>query len=233
MALVGVILWTVAQRALAHRRVMLSARRQAVSLAVAWALPVAAFLAPTVLSSESALGRTIVPFLAQKWRFSEVASDDIERLALWCREHTDPQGLFIGPPGPKTFRLWSRRCLAFNRASSPYHAEGLADWFARFREHVNFTGSAQEFARAYLADRQAIERRYGELTDAQRAELAVGQGASYIVCGAPSKDSAQTPSIEGLELLHVEGRYAVYRLSGDDTDESLMSIRVRPDRLRR
>ena len=59
---------------------------------------------------------------------------------VWCREHTPADARFIGPPGPKTFRLWSLRSLAFNRAGSPYHAAGLADWAARFRDHVGFDG---------------------------------------------------------------------------------------------
>ena len=56
--------------------------------------------------------------------------------------------------------------MAFNRAGSPYHAEGLADWASRFRDHVAFRGSTAEFARTYLADRHTLEARYQAMSDA-------------------------------------------------------------------
>ena len=129
--------------------------------------------------------------------------------------------MFVGPPGPKTFRLWARRSVAFNRAASPYHAEGLADWFARFQDHVDFHATPAEFVSAYLADRHRFEARYQALSDAQRAALAVRQGASYVVAAAPAPiDDAlagdQSMPAPPLELLHVEGRYAVYRVSATE-----------------
>ena len=62
--------------------------------------------------------------LIDRCRFLPVPVDDIERLALWCREHTPGTARFIGPPGPKTFRLWARRSVAFNRAASPVSRRG-------------------------------------------------------------------------------------------------------------
>ena len=154
--------------------------------------------------------------LINRCRFIAVPVDDIERLAVWCREHTPKTARFIGPPGPKTFRLWSRRSVAFNRSASPYHAAGLADWFARFQDHVDFHATPAEFVRAYLADRHRFEARYQRnLSDARRAALAVRQGASYVVAAAPTEAASgprETTPSGPLELLHVEGRYAVYRV---------------------
>ena len=119
---------------------------------------------------------------------------------------------FIGPPGPKTFRLWSRRNLAFNRSGSPYHGAGLADWFARFQDHVDFRGTPEEFVRAYRDHRHEFEARYDSLTDAQRAALAVRQGAQ--LRHRRGTESRRVSQAAGpLELLHVEGRYAVYRVT--------------------
>ena len=140
-------------------------------------------------------------------RFAAVPIDDLERLAVWCRDHTPPSARFVGPPGPKTFRLWSLRSLAFNRAASPYHAEGLADWSARFRDHVGFDGASSDFVRAYQEDRHGLERRYDAMSDAERAALAIRQWG-HARPGPPPSDPTNGP----LELLHVEGRYAVYRL---------------------
>ena len=152
--------------------------------------------------------------LINRCRFAAVPMDDIERLGLWCREHTPAAARFIGPPGPKTFRLWSRRSLAFNRAASPYHADGLADWFARFQDHVDFHGSPAEFVHAYVNNRHGFEARYQAMTDADRAALALRQGASYVIAAAPTDLKRGTsPSPGPLELLHVEGRYAVYRVN--------------------
>ena len=107
----------------------------------------AAVLAGLATRDHPESGHHLVKGLIDRCRFIPVPLDDIERLALWCRDHTPGTARFIGPPGPKTFRLWSRRSLAFNRAASPYHAAGLADWFARFQEHVDFHGPPAEFVR--------------------------------------------------------------------------------------
>ena len=208
LALGGLAAWTIATRA---RSMGWTPRRLAWALAAAWALPAAALVAPLLLDAGRGPGRAIVAALADRCRFGEVPTDDVERLALWCRDNTPASARFVGPPGPKTFRLWSRRAVAFNRAASPYHAAGLADWSARFRDHVGFRGSTAEFAASYLADRQGLERRYQAMTDADRAALAGRQGATHVLAAAPAAGSSVDPA-GPLELLRVEGRYAVYRV---------------------
>lgn len=184
-------------------------RRIIWAIAGSWAVPVIALAA----TGEAMRGRAWATSLVDRCRFAAVPVDDVERLAVWCREHTPTSARFIGPPGPKTFRLWSLRSLAFNRAGSPYHAQGLADWSARFRDHVGFDGPDAKFVRAYLTDRHALERRYQSKSDAERAQLAIRQGASHIVAAAPSASEQTATASDGpLELLHVEGRYAVYRV---------------------
>ena len=46
--------------------------------------------------------------------------------------------------------------------------------------------------RSYVADRHGFEARYQALSDAERAALAVRQGATYVVAAAPSIAGAQT-----------------------------------------
>lgn len=184
-------------------------RRSAMAMVMAWAVPMAALLASSVAGPAAPWAVALVG----RCRFTAVPIDDIERLAVWCRAHTPAGARFIGPPGPKTFRLWSLRTLAFNRAASPYHAAGLADWSSRFRDHVGFDGPAAALVRAYQDDRHGLERRYQEMSDARRAALAVRQGAGYVVAAAPaSRPGTDTRHDGPLELLHVEGRYAVYRV---------------------
>lgn len=178
--------------------------------ALAWAVPILAMLATVTPESGPSWFRLARSALTDRCRFGETPRDDVERLALWCRSHTPPDARFIGPPGPKTFRLWSRRPLAFNRASSPYDGAGLADWAARFADHVGFHGSTASFARAYLDDRHALEHRYDDLPAAEKAELARRQGANHVLASAPKREP--TVDVGPLELLHVEGRYAVYRV---------------------
>ncbi|WP_406697078.1 DUF6798 domain-containing protein [Singulisphaera sp. Ch08] len=192
------------------RSVTWNRRRVVWAIAGSWAVPLLALGA----TGEAMRGRTWATALVDRCRFAAVPVDDIERLAVWCRDHTPRSARFIGPPGPKTFRLWSLRSLAFNRAGSPYHAEGLADWSARFRDHVAFDGPDAAFVRAYLTDRHGLERRYQAMTDAERARLATRQGASHIVAAAPSGRATMASGDDNgpLELIHVEGRYAVYRV---------------------
>jgi hypothetical protein len=189
-------------------------RRLRIAFVMAWVLPLASLLAAAVPLDHPASRHPLVRSLINRCRFAPIPADDVERLALWCRDHTPASARFIGPPGPKTFRLWSLRSLAFNRAASPHNAAGLADWFSRFQDHVNFHGSPEEFVRAYVADRHGFESRYQAQTDAERAALAIGQGATYVVAAGPR--TGDHPSDTGpLELLHVEGRYAVYQVKLD------------------
>jgi hypothetical protein len=181
--------------------------------ALAWAIPLAAFLAAAVPSVHPLSRHSVVAGLLNRCRFVQVPVDDMERLALWCQENTSRSARFIGPPGPKTFRLWSQRSLAFNRSASPYHAAGLADWYARFQDHVDFHGAPAEFVRTYVKDRHRFEARYEALSDAQRAALAVRQGANYVIAAAPVGPGVKQSA--PLDLLHVEGRYAVYRVKPD------------------
>ncbi len=195
LAVLAVALWS----AIGSRRTWnLSPGRLARWAALAWTVPAAALF---------------VPGLHTHCRFGETPVDDIERLAVWCRGHTPAEARFLGPPGPKTFRLWSRRSLAFNRAASPYDARGLADWAARFRDHVGFDGSTAEFAHAYLKDRQGLEGRYDRQNADELAALAHREGAGYIVAPALA-EASDGPLVR----LHQEGRYVVYALKLDMAD---------------
>jgi len=188
-----------------------SRRRAAFRLAAAWAVPVAA-LGANLIPDEGLTPRAkaLRQTLVRRCRFAEVPVDDVERLAVWCRSHTPDGAVFIGPPGPKTFRLWSARNLAFNRAGSPYAAAGLADWAGRFADHVGVTGPPEDLVSAYLRDRHGLERRFDALSPDGLASLARRQGAEYVFARASAapEGGADAP----LTLLHAEGRYAVYRV---------------------
>jgi hypothetical protein len=196
-----------------------SRKRASILVGAAWTVPTLAILAGLLPVDWPLSRRPEVHALVDRCRFFERPIDDIECLAVWCRANTPKMARFIGPPGPKTFRLWSRRALAFNRASSPYHASGLADWFSRFRDHVGFEGSADEFVRQYIRDRHGVESRYGTMNPTERTQLAVRQGATHVIAAAPSRNEPGGPG--PLELLHIEGRYAVYRVRSDQLATSI------------
>ena len=183
-------------------------------LVAAWIVPLASLLAAAVPLDHRLAADPFVRGLIARCRFAAVPADDIERLGLWCREHIPTNARLVGPPGPKTLRLWSRRSVAFSRSASPYDSAGLADWFTRFQDHVNFRGDPADFVRSYVKDRHGFEGRYQAQSDADRAALAQRQGADYVVAAAPvaRKNAAPSTTSSPFELLHVEGRYAVYRV---------------------
>jgi hypothetical protein len=185
-----------------------------------WAFPISAMVAPLILPTD----HPIVASLAERCRFGATPTDDIERLAVWCRSNTPADSRFVTPPGPKTFRLWSLRSVAFNRAASPYHARGLKDWSDRFRAHVGYEGTTSTFVRDYLADRHGIEARYARLGSAELAALAESQGADHVIAAAKDVDH---PSDRSLQRLKVEGRYAVYRVIGTVASRQATEGRLR------
>ncbi len=217
--ILAVSLGALAVGGLVNRRTNLAGRfadwnpaRVGRALALSWTVPLAALVFPLLPASATTWGRPVSDWLLDRCRFTQTPREDLERLAVWCRNHTPPDARFVGPPGPKTFRLWSLRSLAFNRAGSPYHAAGLADWADRFRQHVDFNGNSAEFARAYLNDRQALERRYNALTSNELATLARRQGAGYVIA---NPDRIETRS-GAMDLLRNEGEFAVFRVSERD-----------------
>jgi hypothetical protein len=171
---------------------------------LAWTVPLLALAAGLVPSWHPAARSAVVRGLVSRYRFFEVPIDDVERLAAWCRANTPEAARFIGPPGPKTFRLWSRRSLAFNRAGSPYHATGLADWFARFQDHVGVHEPPEVFVRDYLSDRHRLEARYDQLDGEHLAALAMRQGADHVIARSDLRSTGP------LRRLHSEGRFAAY-----------------------
>jgi hypothetical protein len=175
-------------------------------LALAWAIPLAAVMATWVTEAPGSFGATARALVAH-CRFGETPLTDEERLAVWTRAHTAPDVRLVTPPGPKSFRLWSHRAVAFNRAASPYHAAGLADWADRFRRHVGFDGPPDAFARAYLADRQALEAGYDAQSGDALADLAESQGAGLVLTRKPPADPGRR-----LTPLAAEGRYRLYRV---------------------
>ena len=186
-------------------------RRVGLVLVGAWAVPAAA-LGVQMARGDRAADGPVGEALVRRCRFAEVPADDLERLGRWCRDHTPPMSRFVGPPGDKGFRLWSRRALAFNRAGSPYHAAGLRDWSDRFRAHVGFDGSAADFARAYLAGRHALELGYDRMTPAARLALARDQGATHVLERFAGRGARPRDLGPGLELIATSGEYAAYRV---------------------
>ncbi len=201
--LAAIALTVVAHFTILRHSIDWTPRRLRLAMISAWAAPVLALLAPI-------LPAKLADPLAFRWRFAAIPVDDIERLAVWCREHTSKDALFVGPPGPKTFRLWSERSLAFNRAGSPYHASGLADWAGRYRDHVGFVGSTSQFVKAYQSDRHGFESRYEAMSDQKLANLARRQGAEYVIATWQSR--GPTDSANPLQLIHREGQYGVYQV---------------------
>jgi hypothetical protein len=183
-------------------------------LAAAWTVPVLALMAGLVPEEQPLARTSVVRALVQHCRFAPRPVTDVERLADWCRTNTPITSRFVGPPGPKTLRLWSRRSLAFNRAGSPYHAAGLADWFARFQDHVDLHEPPAEFVRSYLSGRHGLEERFDRLNDDELAALAFRQGADHIVARSSRGGNGR------LEELHAEGRYAVYRVRSEASSVS-------------
>jgi len=196
--------------AFARSRPLAWNRRRLVFVMIAsWAVPILAFGAG--LWGDRAADDPIRAGLLGRCRFAEVPVDDLERIAVWCRDHTPSSSRFIGPPGTKGFRLWSRRPLAFNRAGSPYHASGLLDWSERFRDHVGFLGSTADFAQAYLSGRHFLEANYDRMTPEAKHALARRQGATHVLERIGGRNVA--PDLgPGLERVVTLGGYSVYRV---------------------
>ncbi|WP_435017062.1 DUF6798 domain-containing protein [Tundrisphaera sp. TA3] len=195
---------------LGGRRDLAWNRRRVVFVAgIAWVVPALAAIGPLFVQ-DPAGAKWLRPLVA-KCRFAEIPTDDLERLAAWCRDHTPEDSLFIGPPGPKEFRLWSRRAVAFNRAASPYHARGLGDWAERYRDHVDFRGTTGDFIQAYLTGRHALEARFSARTNAELAALGTRWGATHLLLETRAGASRRDPA-GPLQWLRSEGHYSVYRI---------------------
>ncbi len=190
-------------------------------LLYAWMVPTACLITSLIdpRPSPDSWTTTLVGHI----RFLETPVDDVERLALRAQGELPEDAVILGPPGPKTFRLWSRRAVVFNRAASPYHADGLIAWAERFRDHVGFPGSIPELALAYLENRQDLEAGFDRLSLDQRARLAHQYGATHMFAERKTTEPSDLEtchpddSTTPWTLLLTEGRYDLYRLDDEDS----------------
>ena len=60
----------------------------AAAVALAWFIPLAALIAAMLPINHAASRHPLVNALISRCRFTAVPADDIERLGLWCRDHT-------------------------------------------------------------------------------------------------------------------------------------------------
>ena len=151
--------------------------------------------------------------LIDRCRFYPMPVDDIERLALWCRDHTPTTARFIGPPGPKTFG--SGRDGAWpSTARQPLSRRGTG-------RLVRPVPGPCGFPRPAGGIRAGLPRRPPRVRGAlrcprattQRAALASGRARRLRRRRRPRMPASRVPGPSGpLELLHVEGQYAVYRV---------------------
>ena len=126
-------------------------------------------------------GGSVRQALVRRCRFAEVPVDDLERLAVWCRTHTPEDARFIGPPGPKTFRLWSRRNLAFNRAGSPYHARAWPTGRGGSATTSASRGRTRSSSAPIFETGTAWKAATTPSRPSRRPTLAARQGAGYVL----------------------------------------------------
>ena len=89
--------------------------------------------------------------------------------------------------------LTEQQAAAFWPVYRQYEAELTALWDQRL-------ALIKDYAQSYQA-----------MTDADRAALARRQGATHVIAAPPPARASADPG-SPLELLHIEGRYAVYRV---------------------
>ena len=154
----------------------------------------------------------IVSGLLARCRFAPVPLDDIERLAVSGAASIRPHRRdLIGPPGPPDTSVCGRVVnLAFNSVRAcPYHGAGLADWFARFQDHIRFPGTPEEFVKRLSTEPTGMNSRPGTTSlDAIHQASSPGDRALTRTSPRPLKgprigrrETATAP----LELLHAEG----------------------------
>jgi hypothetical protein len=205
-----VAIWSVMDRL---RPIEWNARRCVMVSVAAWTVPILA-----VFGGLNGMERGGPPAWAKslvaRCRFVECPTDEVERLGVWARGHLAGDAMIVGPPGEKTFRLWSRRSVAFNRAASPYHASALGLWADQFKRHVGFEGSSRAFAAAYLRDRQSLEARFDRLSVGQLRSLMETERGTHLLALSPGERAKRgLPSIGGVfAALRIDGRYAIYEV---------------------
>ena len=138
-------------------------RRRAI-LALAWAVPAAALCAAAI-PLDGALARSaFVRGLISRCRFVAVPADDVERLALWCREHTPRVGAVHRAARPQDVPplVAAKPGVQPRREPLPRRRAWPTGSLA-FRTTSDFHGDAEEFVQRYLADRHGFEARYEQL----------------------------------------------------------------------
>ena len=115
-----------------------------------------------------------VKSMAVRWLFMESPGIGVEPIALWARQNTDPDAVFLTPPGVAGFRLWSRRAVVLDFTTPPLSAPEIRVYKSRRSELLKYLASHPQ------AD---IGNLYQTLTAEELLDYATRYGATHIVTG--------------------------------------------------
>ena len=149
--------------------------------------------------------------LVDRCRIAPMPLDDIERLALWCRDHTPHRRGSSGRPAPRpsgsgrdgTWRSIARAARIMARAwpTGSLALRTTSISAARRRSSFGPIGTT------------GMSSRRGTIRSAMSSERPWPSGRGLSTSSPRRRKTASRQQIAGpLELLHVEGRYAAYRV---------------------
>ena len=148
--------------------------------------------------------------LSARLELARRGGGDLERLAQWTRAHTEPDAVFLVPPGAASWRLVAERAVVADLKAVPFRPAAIREWHERMAALAGRPRAApSQLTRELRVPRcawplQALGRGYTSLDVAQLGALGGTYGARYVV----RDDGAPLP----LPLLHREGAAALYLL---------------------
>ena len=146
---------------------------------------------------------------AAMWRISEHRATDLYRAERWIDATVAPDALFLVPPGSTTFRTHARRSVAINFKPTTFRDDAMHRWLSTLRRVAPAPlPDPADGADGAFAWRRTLDPAYHAHTPAEWAALAEHFGADFALV-----DTTQTPTPPAGEPVHVEGRWAVYRLA--------------------
>jgi len=142
-----------------------------------------------------------IPYRHYRFQFSSLYPFETPetKLALWVKNNTDPDSIFLTPPGFIRFRLISERAIVVDRLVTPFSEAGIYQWMERIKDVSGLTDFKTEDI-----NEQLINDGFGKL-DLKRLEYLNNKYALDFVVVEKAK---QLP----LEQIFTDSYFRIYRI---------------------
>ncbi|GMQ81200.1 MAG: hypothetical protein BMS9Abin05_0631 [Rhodothermia bacterium] len=130
------------------------------------------------------------------------------QMLAWIRANTNRDAVFAVPPTLSGFRYRAERAIFVDFKAFPFRNVEMIEWYRRLLSEAPI----ERLARGGIIAMQSLDNAYDEMSSATVERLVRTEGVEFILRRSElSSESKSEARIPGLELVHQQGAWWLYR----------------------